>query len=168
MKFLVFIALLLSFAVNAEVCLEGRSTKKDATGTVDAGSIEKCYVNAFNVDQGTLAAGSIVILDPTESNGYEIATSTTAGAVPHCMIMESCAQGKDPCKCQTYGYTESLLFDVTNASATVGETAFISENAAGYVQNEALGSIAASDIPVGVFLESKAASGAIKAFLRMR
>ena len=164
---LIIALMALSLNAFADVCNEGRSTSWDATGTVRSDSLDQCYVKVSNVDQGTLAKGSIVIVDDTVSNGYEIATSTSAGAVPHCMIMESCANGAK-CKCQTYGYTEDLLFDVTNTNATVGESIFISENAAGYVQNEALASIAASDIVIGEFRETKSASGAIKAFLRLK
>ena len=165
---LILCFLVLSFTAYADVCNEGRSTSWDATGTVRADSLDQCYVKVSNVDQGTLAKGSIVILDPTVENGYEIATSSTAGAVPHCMIMEACAEGAK-CKCQTYGYTDILLFDVTNEAATKGEPIFISEGSKGYVQSELLAGRAASDIVIGEFKEAETtASGAIKAFLRLK
>jgi hypothetical protein len=168
MKNLIILALLaFSFNSLAEVGLQGRSTAWDSTGTVRTGSIESTYVNVSNVDAGSLAAGSIVVLDPTETNGYEIATSTTAGAVPHCMLQVACANG-EKCKCQTYGYTEILLYDSTNSSSTAGFPIYISESTAGYAEAEVKATAAASDIPLGVFLESDTASASVKAFLRMR
>lgn len=158
---------ILSFSAMAEVCLEGRTSKWAADGSF-VGPYEVCYIKVSNVDAGSLLKGMVVIADPTEESPHEIATSTTAGAAPLCVLMENCSNGKK-CKCQTYGYNESVLLD-SKTGATAGFTAFISEASAGYVSDETKLNTVASDIPVGTFLETSNDDTGIgvKVFLKLR
>jgi len=161
---LLLLSFVLTFSAFGKVCLEGRSTTEDGTGSVKGQEI--CYVTVKKGSGGSLAKGAVTILDEDAENGFTINTSSTAGAVPHCVLMEACASNK-VCKCQTYGYASFVDFDVTNSNATKGNLAFISENNAGYIQGESEGSYAASDVPVGVFLETASASGEIKVWLKL-
>ena len=165
--FTLFIAVLTVFTLFADEGPVGRSAQDDATGTLIPGSIEQWYIRAKNRSGGTLAAGSFVVFDTANDDGYSVTTSTTAGAVPACMFVESCDDDK-VCKCQTYGFTDVALFDSDNGVATAGNQAFISENNAGYIQSEVLGSIAASDVPVGIFYDSPQTSASVELFLKMR
>lgn len=165
MKNLVLLFALMMTSVYAEVCLEGRSTTVDLLGNVV--NQEICYVNVKNGLGSSIAKGNAVILKAGVEDGFTVTTSATAGAVPHCIMLEACADTK-VCKCQTYGYADYLDFDSTNGVATDGGLIFISEDNAGYVESEALGSIAASDNPIGSFLESVSASGEVKAFIKLR
>lgn len=152
---------------SADVGLFGRSTTLSGSGTVKAGSQEKFFVNCKNTSGGTIADGDVMILDVANDDGYSCTTSTTPGAVPHCIMAESCVDEK-MCKCQTYGIKTNVNFDQTDAAATAGEQVFISESNAGKVQAEVKASIAASDVSVGVFYDSDTASGDIEVFIRLR
>lgn len=152
-------------SLYAEVCLTGRSTTEDNTGAISGQEV--CYVNVKNGLGSALAKGNVVILKASSEDGFTVTTSATAGQVPHCIMMEACADAK-VCKCQTYGYADFVDFDVTNSTATAGNLVFISENNAGLVQAEALGSYAASDVPVGVILETTSASEEVKVFIKLR
>lgn len=167
MKFLFAIMLLVNTVAFADVGLVGRSTSLDAAGVVQAGSLEKFFINVKNESGGALEDGDVVVLDVANDNGYSVTTSTTAGAVPHCVLNQACADDQ-MCECQTYGYKSNVNFDVTNASATAGELVFISESNAGKVEAEAKGSIAASDVPLGVFYDAAAASGDVEVFIKLR
>lgn len=165
------IALFASFMAMADIGPVGRSTEIDGTGAFK-GPHEKFYINVKNVSGGTLQDGDVVVLDTTELDGYSVNTSTTAGAVPHCVLAlkpgnSSCADD-ELCRCQTFGIHSNVNFDDTNAEATAGFLVFHSENNAGYIQGEAKGSVAASDYPVGVFLESSTTSGDLDVFIRLR
>ena len=165
-KLLVMLSMLLmASAVLAE---EGpnRRGSLDGAGSFK-GPDEKFFISVKNVSGGALLNGDVVILDVTEDDGYSVNTSATAGAVPHCILSEACADDA-MCKCQTYGIKSDVNFDVTNASATAGQQAFISESNAGNIEAEALGTIAASDSPVGVFFDAASASGDVELFIRLR
>lgn len=157
---------MLTFAYNAfaDVCLEGRSVIIRGDGTIVPSNGEQCFENVYNQNGGTIAKGAIVVFDNTESDGYSVATSSTAGAKPRCMVAESCAAGKF-CKCQTYGYTDILLVD-GGTTASNGTVLYISEGNAGYAEKNA--SPAVTDFPIGYVKESITASGAKKAFLKLR
>lgn len=162
---LLLLSFVLTFSAFGKVCLEGRSTTEDGAGSIK--SQEICYINAKNGSGGSLAKGAVVILKAASGNGFTVTTSTTAGAVPHCVYMEACASNK-VCKCQTYGYADYVDYDYANSTgATDGNLAFISESNAGLIQAENEGSYAASDVPVGVFLESATASGEVKVWLKL-
>jgi hypothetical protein len=164
MKF-IFLALFFTLASYAEECVEGRSAKWQADGTF-VGPYEKCFIKVSNASGGSLAKGSVVISDTSQANPHVVTTSTTAGSAPICVIAETCSTGAK-CKCQTYGYTDSLLFEATK-EASAGHLVFISENVAKYSMAEVKGSIAGSDVPIGTFLETSATSGSIKAFIKLR
>jgi len=169
--------LLLTLAVLSSVAFSdigpvGRSAQDDATGTLQAGSLEKWYIYVKNTSGSTASDGMLFVAETTEDDGYSVTTGTTAGSFPVCVLAKedggSCADD-EVCRCQTYGLNSGVVFDVTNGDATAGQQAFVSENTAGYVQAEALGSIAASDIPIGVFLDSYSTTSAdAEIFLRLR
>ena len=167
MKFMLTLLFLLSTVAFADVGLVGRSTSLDAAGAVQAGSLEKFFINVKNQSGGALEDGDVVILDVSNDDGYSVTTSTTAGDTPHCILNEACAAAA-MCSCQTYGYKSNVNFDVTNGNATAGFPVFISESTAGKVEAEAKGSIAASDVPLGVFYDSATASGDLEVFIKLR
>lgn len=164
---ILLVAMLLTSVAFADIGPSGRSTSLDATGSLQAGSIEKFLIKVKNASGGALVDGDVVVLDMTADDGYSVTTSTTAGDVPLCVLDEACAS-LALCKCQTYGYKSNVNFDVTNATATAGFLAFISEDNAGKVEAEAKASIAASDVPIGVFYDSASASGDVEMFIKLR
>lgn len=161
------VTVIFAFNVYADIGLVDRSTAVDGAGNLLSGSVEKFEIMVKNQSGGALEDGDVVIWDVSNDDGYSVTTSTTAGAVPACVLSEACASAA-LCKCQTYGYKSNVNVDVTNATATAGFMAFISENNAGKVQNEAKASIAGSDVPVGVFYDDAAASGDVEMFIRLR
>ena len=165
MKNLVLLFVLMMGTAYSEVCLEGRSTTTDLLGNVV--NQEVCYVNVKNGLGSSIPKGNAVILKAGVEDGFTVTTSVVAGVVPHCIMLEVCADAK-VCKCQTYGYADYVDFDATDAVASDGGLIFISESNAGLVQAEIPASIAASDAPLGVFLETASASGEIKAFIKLR
>ena len=171
MKFITLIALLLSFAAMADIGLGNRSVSVDNTGALKAGSLEKVYINVVNGSGASVADGAVMVINTASDDGYSVTTSTTAGAIPVCVMSKpdgsACAANK-LCRCQTYGYNSGVLFDSTNVSATAGQAAYISENNAGYVQAEAIASVAATDIPIGVFYDTTASSADVELFIKLR
>lgn len=168
MKFFgtLFIALF-AMTAFADIGLVDRSTSFDGAGSLLSGSVEKYEIVVKNQSGGALEDGDIVVWDSSNDDGYSVTTSTTAGAVPACVLSEACAASAS-CKCQTYGYKSNVNFDVTNANATAGFLVFLSESNAGDVQAEAKGSIAASDVPIGMFYDDATASGDVEVFIRLR
>ena len=163
--------LFLSVTAFADLGPVGNSFFQQLDGTAVSGSIEKWFINVKNVSGGALADGTVVVPDTTEDDGYSVTTSTTAGSTPLCIIAKedgsSCADDA-VCRCQTYGLNSGVLFDSTSASATAGQSAYISESNAGYVEAEPTASLAAFDKPIGVFLDTVAASGDVQLFIKLR
>lgn len=168
MKFLLALALtVFTVTAFADVGLVGRSVSVDGAGSLQSGSLEKFFINVKNQSGGALLDGDVVVWDSSNDDGYSVTTSATAGAVPACVLNEACAASA-LCECQTYGLKTNVNFDVTNASSTAGFLAFISESNAGKVQAEALASYAASDVPIGMFYDTVAASGDVEIFIKLR
>ena len=165
LKNLFILCLFASTLSFAEVCVSGRSTSWDATGA-SLGPNEKCYIKVNSTSSTTLSTGFVVTLDSATTNPYDVTAVTTAGAVPHCVLMETCALGAK-CKCQTYGYMSNSKFKVTVAAST-GHLVFLSETSAGYIQAEGKSTIAASDVPIGVFMETVTSTGDAKIFIKLR
>jgi len=159
----------LLFATNAmaEKGKFGRSASLDGTGSIQVGSIEKFFVNCKNTSGGALEDGDLVVADVANDDGFSCTSSAAPGAVPLCVLNEACADDA-MCECQTYGFKSNVNFDSTNDGASAGDQVFLSESTAGKVQSEALGSIAASDVMVGVFYDEITASGDAEIFLRLR
>lgn len=159
--FVICFALLLSFNLQAACSEAGGSIGND--GTVK--SRPKCFENVVNVSPDPISAGALAILSTASDNGISVTIpGTTAGTIPYCMMVSECSGYAKNCKCQTKGFTDQLLFDGVT-TATAGELVFISESTAGRVQATAKGSIAASDFPVGVFLDASSSAGAIEVVL---
>lgn len=163
-NFIVFTALMLSaFGAFSE---EGpnRRGSLDATGSF-AGPDEKFFISVKNGSGGALVSGDVVILDVSADDGYTVTTSTTAGAVPHCVLAEACAS-LAMCKCQTYGLASDLNFTPDQNNAAAGGQAFISESQAG--KSDAITSPAAGDRPIGVFMDAATATGDVEVFIQLR
>jgi hypothetical protein len=161
----------ISFASNADVCQTGRSTAVDNAGALVAGSLEKCYINVRNVSGSSVQDGGVFTLNLASDDGYSVTTSTTAGSVPVCIVAKkdgSTCANDELCRCQTYGLNAGVTFDSTNDGASAGDNVFISESTAGYVESEALGTIAASDTSIGVFYDEATASGDVEVFIKLR
>jgi len=155
-------------SAKADVGLVGRSTSLDNLGALQPGSREVFYIHVKNNSGTTYAAGSGMILDYTADDGYSVTGTTSVTARPHCMLQESCANGK-LCKCQTYGYTSLLLFDGDgNDVAAAGDPIFASTKTAGYFMALGVGDGSASAESWGVFYDASTASGAVEAFLDLR
>lgn len=150
----------ISFADSGPV---GRSGSLDGAGNFQ-GPAENWFINAKNVSGGTLAAGSVVILDQTEKDGYSVNTTTTAAQSGRCVFAVSCADDK-MCKCQTSGIV-NVEADVTEGAAVAGAPVFLSESTAGSVSGNA--SPAASDYPIGIFYTATAVSGTVSVQLQMK
>lgn len=151
----------------ADVGHFGSSTALDNTGTLKSGSIEQFFIWCKNTSGATVDAGAVVVADTSADDGYSCTTSSTAGAIPICVMAESCAASSN-CKCQTYGYMADATFDDTNGAATAGQAAYISENYAGWVQANPLTSVSAFDVPIGVFYDSPSASADVELFIKLR
>lgn len=152
----------------ADVGPVGRSTSLDNLGQLQPGSLEQFFIYVKNVNGSTIAAGSGVVLDYVEDDGYSVNLSTSQSARPHCMVVESCADDA-LCKCQTYGYTSIALFDQSGGSSVSGGYMFASTANAGYFVYKALNSAnVATASRWGVFYDSDTTSGAKEAFLDLR
>ena len=160
---LAFTIMAVSFASVAE---EGpnRRASLDGAGSFQ-GPEEKFFISVKNVSGGALESGDVVILDTTEDDGYSVNTSTTAGAVPHCVLQEACADDA-MCKCQTYGLISNLNFTPDQNNAVAGGQAFISESQAG--KADAITSVGAGDRPIGVFMDAASATGDVELFIQLR
>ena len=145
--------------VKADICLNA-SISVDGVGNVTPSEGERCfeYVKAGAAH----AIGTVVVYDASDEDGYTVTTSSTAGAKPKCMIVETCIADKQ-CKCQTSGYTELLLYS-GQVNATAGDIMYVSEVDAGYASHNA--SAAVTDVSFGFIKEAKTATGAVKAVLK--
>lgn len=153
MKFL--LAFLLTFSAM------GAQNAFNADGTVK--TTHKKYLVVKNSASVALTAGEFVGPDLTDDNGIAVDFVYTASARALCMIVDtSCAVGA-LCKCQTYGFTDVAYFDAVGGTATAGGPGFA--NTAGSVVVD--GSIAASDYPVGIFLDADSATGAKQFFITL-
>ena len=154
----------LLFAVSTYAVIESDfSNAFDAKG--DVLFKDQSFINVKNVSGGSIAAGSIVVLDTTEDDGISVTTSTSAVAVPHCMVVAAVADDA-MVKCQVSGYTDKILFDAST-TAVANEAMYI-DTTAGYVRAVASASVAAYMVPVGSFLDASAASGAVEGYLRLQ
>jgi len=169
--FLAFALLLVAFTAFADMGPVGRSVTLDNLGAVQSGAVEKWYINVKNVKGSSVADGSVMVMDLTEDDGYSVTTTTTAGQVPVCIMAKkdgsACADDA-VCRCQTWGLNAGVLYDVTNDTASAGDQVFLSEDSAGYVESEALGTIAASDVAIGIFMDDLTASGDAEVFIKLR
>lgn len=158
--------------VFADYGRQGASNAKAFGGGVQSGSLEKQFIDVLNKEGSTIAAGSIVVWDITNDDGASVVIDTTRTANPACVMVKSCASNAF-CKCQTYGYTDALLFDslATNpVAASANGVIYISGENAGYVSakvplsTEQIGSIK----PIGFFYDAPSTSAAVEAFIKLR
>lgn len=178
--FITFLAICLSLAVFAENGPFGRSRTLDGTGSVK-GPADNFFINVRNVSGVDASNGSVMVMNTATDNGYEVVMSASAGAVPICVMAEACSEN-DICSCQTYGLHTSVDLDTTNLNsgassvsggvATAGQQAFIGENLRGWVQSEKFASVAATDRPIGIFMDTTAhgttSSGNVEVFIQLR
>lgn len=161
-------ALLFASIAMGDVGPSGFSNSMSNAGTVKHSEKHFIYVKNNAGSGAALAVGEVVVFDTSADDGVSVTTSATAGAFPACIVSEAASQG-DLFRCQTYGLA-NVKFDVGTVyvTATAGQDAFLSEHEGGNVQATAFASIAASDKPIGTFLDDSAVSGSIEAFLRLR
>lgn len=162
----VFLIIATLFVANtlADYGPVGRSVDIDGLGVLKGG-VEKWYTKVKNVSGGALSDGDVVILDVTEDDGYSVNSSSTAGAVPHCVLNQDCADD-ELCECQTYGPKSNVNFTPDQDNAVAGGEAFISESQAGKV--DAITTVGAGDRPIGVFFDAATATGDVELFIRLR
>jgi hypothetical protein len=160
--FLTFVIAMASMPAFAEIGPINRSTNLDYAGAVQAGTLEQRFINVINGSGGTLAAGKAVVWDLTADNGATVNVSTTATNTPVCIVAIACAS-LALCKCQTYGYFSAALFDSTSDNATAGKRVYISASTAGYISGRA--TELATEVPMGIFLDSATASGSVEIFI---
>ena len=116
-----------------------------------------------NSASAALTEGQFVGPDLTADDGASVDYVYTNSARALCMIVDtSCAVGA-LCKCQTYGFTDVADFGAAAGVATAGGPGFALTTGALSVD----GSIAASDYPVGIFLDASAASGDVEFFITL-
>lgn len=165
-KFILILISLVTFNALADYGRQGASNNASISGGLQNGTLEQQFINVKNKYGATIAAGSIAVWDVTNDDGYSVTLSITAFANPACMIVASCASNAW-CKCQTYGYTDKLLFGSdTTGSTAAGDKIQLSEYAFGYVQ--APTSLEARDSVIGVFYDASTTTGAVEAFLKLR
>jgi len=171
-KMIKYLALaLVSASAMADVCIQ-HTAFLDATGAVKSEPL--CYERVKNGSGGSLAVGSIVILDLTADDGVTVTTSTSRNAVPFCVVMETIAANGIG-KCQTYGReADGVLFDAfggVDKAATAGNAIYISTTRAGYGQgiNPANNPSAVGLVyPVGIWYDTASATGSVEAFIQLR
>lgn len=121
-------------------------------------------IRVKNGEASEIAAGSVVVYSVTADDGATIASSTTSGINPACMIKAACAAGA-LCYCQKYGYTNSLLFDARYGSAAAGELLYAA-TASYYVgSNDDMPTRA---VPVAQILDAASATGSVEAVLLIK
>lgn len=171
MKIFSLMFLFLASVAFGDIGLVGSSFYQQLDGTAVAGSVEKYYINCKNTKGSSVPDGSIMILDSANDDGYSCTTGATAGLTPLCVMAKedasACADDA-VCRCQTYGLNEGVLFDVTNATASADESAYISESNAGYVEAERPANLSAFDKPIGVFYDEQTASADVQLFIKLR
>lgn len=166
MKNLILIlSILFAFTAIADIGPSNRSVAPDNTGAVSSDKLDKYFITVKNQSGGALVSGDVVILDVANDDGYSVTSSTTAGAVPHCVLDESCADDAF-CKCQTYGLKTDVNFTPDQNNAAAGGQAFLSETQAG--KSDAITSVGAGDRPIGVFYDAASASGDVEVFIQLR
>lgn len=153
MKFL--LAFLLTFSAM------GAQNAFNADGTIK--TTHKKYLVVKNSAAGALTVGEFVAPDLTDDNGAAVDFVYANSARALCMIVDtSCAVGA-LCKCQTFGFTDVAYFDAAAGSATAGGPGFAKTDGSVSVDS----SIAASDYPVGIFLDADSATGAKQFFITL-
>lgn len=158
---------LYSVGVNADIGNVDKSVSVDNAGTL-LGGVEKYFVKVKNSSGNSRAAGSTAVLDYTADDGYSVTGTTSFGDQPMCMIAETCASGAT-CLCQTYGYTDILLFSAAGGASVAGGRLFASTASNGYFQAHPIAVVqAVTSYSWGVFYDVSTVSGAVEAFLRMR
>lgn len=170
MKFIFTLLIsLTAFNAMADYGRSGASTNLSSSGGVEAGSLDKQFINVINNEGAAIAAGALVVWDNTADDGASVIIDTGRTGAPACVMVKSCADNA-LCKCQTYGYVAALLFDSTAAAASANSKFYISGENAGYasarapLSTEQIGSIT----PGGFFYDTPTASGSVEAFIKLR
>lgn len=133
----------------------------NADGTVK--TLHKKYLVVKNSAASALTEGQFVAPDLTADDGISVDYVYTNSAKALCMIVDvSCAVGS-MCKCQTYGFTEVADFDALGVTATAGGPGFALTSGKVAVDS----SIAASDYPVGIFVDADSATGDVQFFITL-
>jgi hypothetical protein len=166
MKLFALLLMVLSISATAAIGPVARSANKTYAGAAE--NVEKEYINVLNKSGGSLTAGQIVVWDVDNDDGASVEKSTSAYAIPACMITKACASNAICKECQVYGYTSQLLFGAAQGNATAGRCLYINEADSGYVQATADGSVDAKDECVGMIYDAASATGAVEAFLKMK
>lgn len=171
MKFLVLLMLLATSAF-AEEGPHGQNVLVDGLGNIK-GPKDQFFIYVKNGEGATISPGSVTVLDVADDDGVSVEVVTTATARPHCVMVDNCTTSKRTCKCQTYGYTDLLLFhDDAGGDATAGEFAFIDTSSQGYararVQSGGGDVFSHDNFPIGIFYDSSADDGAVEAFIDLR
>lgn len=161
--FILFFSLAFTLTAYADIGLVNRSANIKYDGSVDASTEEKRFINVINNEGGTIAAGSLVIMDVTVDDGTSVVVDNSASQTPHCIMVAACSDNK-LCKCQTYGRYSSALYASVNGNAVAGAPFFNSTAAAGYIGEVVLGGV---EIPGGIFLDAASATGAVEVFIKM-
>lgn len=159
---LVLLFALVTFEASAINGPMGRSTALSYDGTVDSSSLEKLFINVKNGSGGSLAAGSVVVMDLTADDGATVTTSTTQTNSPVCVIEKTCAASA-LCSCQIYGLA-NVLFDGSGPASVAGARFFLSATYAGYVAT--ISSPNGTQPAGGIFYDAASASGSVQAFIK--
>lgn len=165
-KIIVMLIGLVAFNAFADYGRQGASTAKAFGGGVESGSLEKQFINVINKEGSTISAGMLVVWDVTNDDGASVVIDTAAGGNPACMMVKDCSSNAF-CRCQTYGYTDILLFDAS-VVASAGSKIYMSETNAGYAIAIAPASVNGADSPAGFYYDQASASGASEAFIKLR
>lgn len=149
--------LVLSIVLSVEAMAQAKNYV-DATGAVKTREAE--FSTVINSASSALTAGEAVCLDLTADDGISVDFCTTNGMPLGVIVDTSCAVGAR-CKLLKRGYYSVAVLDVTQGNATAGEAAYAHTDGSVYGDLSDDGKH-----PLGVFLDSSAASGTIEIFVK--
>ena len=155
MKSLLLVVLfLIAFSANAILTSQISSTSVGANGVIKAHDKVSIIVKAG----ANLSKGQAVTYDLTADDGFTVIAANAAGEKVACILEETLVSGATG-KCQVWGFSDYVLVDASVA-ATAGELGYASTTS-GYIKAVPLANVQPYYSPVGQFLDSETASGAV-------
>ena len=156
---MLFVASFYAFGVINQ---PSNSNSVDATGSMKY--YDKLFVNARNNTGSAIVDGTLMVLDVTADNGFDVTTSTDEEDKPYCFADQAAAAGA-VFRCQIYGYKSNVLQDADTASVA-GRPGYISNEHAGRVEYVVPGTAGSGGfVSAGVFFDVASASASVEFFI---
>lgn len=143
----------------------GAQNALNADGTVKTRHQKFILVQATS-SISTLSDGEAVCFDTDADDGITVNYCSIQGDPAACVIADgqSCTSNQ-MCKCQTYGYHPSVLFD--NNASDVGAGEVFYADGEGYGRVAGISSPSATSTILGVALDAVSTSTSFEAFLKL-